>query len=288
MAVVGDSFIEAAIVPPKATVHARLQSHVGATARVYSFAAAGAGLPQYLIWARHARDTYKPDLVLINIIPNDFDESLHFIEHSPGFWRFEKKPDGSAAWRLTEYDPSLTRRMFRQSALAMYLTLNARLHTLINSKQPVALSFNAKDQRWVGNIAAMAPEERLREYRWAVDRFLGFLPEYSGVATDRIILCFDGYRPQMYANDAGELAFARASTWGKMRAYMMQKAAEAGITTIDLEAVFTAHYAKNRQRFEPPSDNHWNGVGHGALADAVMDTAVFKRVLEPAKSTTSR
>ena len=54
IAVVGDSFIEAAMVPFGETLHGRLAAKLAGDFRVYSFAASAAPLSQYVVWARHA------------------------------------------------------------------------------------------------------------------------------------------------------------------------------------------------------------------------------------------
>lgn len=58
LAVVGDSYIHAQMLPYPDTVQGRLAARVGTAGRVYSFAASGAPLSQYLAYARYTRDTY--------------------------------------------------------------------------------------------------------------------------------------------------------------------------------------------------------------------------------------
>jgi hypothetical protein len=274
LAIVGDSYIEAAMVPYAETVQGRLARALENKGRVYSFGASGAGLPQYLIWTRYARDTYHPDMLLISNIANDFAESLEWLEHSPGFWRFDRATDGSVVWRLTEYRPSLLRRVLRHSALAMYLTLNVKAQSVLNLD---IKHLGASDHRWVGNIAAVTPDKRMTDYRWAVDRFIEFLPDYAGLPPSRIVISLDGFRPNMYGS-AKDLAFAESSTWAKMRDYMRKKATERGIAVIDLDPLFRAQYAKDHKRFEFPTNSHWSGHGHAVLAEALTKTAAFKAV----------
>lgn len=272
LAIIGDSYIEAAMVPYAETVQGRLAAAVGGKGRVYSFGASGAGLPQYLAWARYARDTYHPKAVLISIIPNDFSEALHWLEHSPGFWRFDRASDGSVTWRLTEYRPSLVRRLLRHSALAMYLILNVKAQTALKFD---IKNLGAHDNRWVGNIEAVTPEKQMADFRWAVDRFVEFLPEYTGLPPERIVLSIDGFRPNMYGS-AEDMAFARNSTWATMREYLRQQATARGVTVIDLDPLFRDRYARDRQRFEFPTDTHWNGRGHEVLAEALASSAAVR------------
>lgn len=279
IAIVGDSYIEAAMVPFQETVQGRLSSSLKDKGRAYSFAASGAGLSQYLVWARYARDKYRPDLFLISIIPNDFAESLHYREHSPGFWRFDRSVDGTFAWKLTEYRPSLIRRAMRHSALAMYLTQNVKVQNVLNFN---IQNLGGDDRRWVGNVEAVSTDQQMNDFHWAVDRFLELLPSYTGVTVDRIMLSLDGFRPHMYGSDE-DREFARRSTWGIMRNEMIQKATKLGMITIDLDPPMQQRYRRDRKRFEFPTNSHWNGLGHEVLSDAVIQTDAYLKLFGPVK-----
>ena len=67
LAVVGDSYIEARMIPYGETLQGRLATALGNEFRVYSFAAGGAPMSQYLIWARHAVTDYGARALIINM-----------------------------------------------------------------------------------------------------------------------------------------------------------------------------------------------------------------------------
>lgn len=276
LAIIGDSYVEALMVPYGETLQARLAAGLGDKGRAYAFAASGAGLSQYLAWARFARDTYHPQAMTIVIIPNDFSESLANRERSPGFHAFARRPDGSAEMVLTEYRPSLLRRVLRNSALFMYLVTQAKVHTLLD----VPLTLGADDTRWVGNVASQASEDYLADSRWASDRFLDMLPEYAGLPRDRIQLVVETTRPNIYHQETMEEG--RNSYWGLMRAYVLEQARARGHDVIDLNGPFMAAYARDHRRFEFPTDGHWNGEGHRVAAEAVQASPMFKRVFPAA------
>ncbi|MBT5660346.1 MAG: hypothetical protein HOJ02_09365 [Rhodospirillaceae bacterium] len=274
LAIIGDSYIESGIVPYAETVQGRLAKLVEDKGRVYSFAASGAGLSQYLVWAAYARDTYHPDGFVFSIIGNDFSESLYHREHSPGFHHFRKKDDGSAELMRIDYEPSLVRRIFRNSALAMYLVTNANLPNLLNFSLN---NLGKDDKRWVANIPATSDEEILADFRWAVDSFLDALPQATGLPMERITLTFDGFRPQMYED---KLDFALTSVWAKMRDYMIGQATARGINIIDLHPVFMERFAEEGKRFEFPTDSHWNPEGHRAVTDAIAKSGFLNPVFD--------
>lgn len=272
LAVVGDSFVEALMVPPAETIHARLAETVKEKGRVYAFAASGAGFPQYLAWARFVRDTYRPAALTVVVISNDFSESLGHRERSPGFHSFIRQADGTARMELNEYHPSLIRRVFRNSALAMYLFGQAKVQSLYGG----SLNLGKGDSRFVGNIAANTSDSMLADSRWATDEFIRMLPEYSGLPPERIQLVVESVRPQIY--DPASLASVQDSFWVQMRNYVIDRGRAAGFEVIDLNPVFMQRYARDRKRFEFPTDGHWNGEGHAAAADAVMQSRVFQAI----------
>lgn len=280
LAVVGDSYIEAGMVPFAQTVGGRLQTDLGDRARVYTFAASGAGLTQYLVWADYARRTYHPDAYIINVIANDFDESLWHRGQSPGFHHFQRMPDDTAVLRRVDYDPSFWRLLLRRSALVMYLVTNMKVQQILNFS---VQSLGSKDKRWSSNVPYESSEAAFADYRWAVDRFLDALPAATGVGPDRILLVFDGLRPDLY--DPALLPDAARGTWGVMRAYVMDQARLRGIGSVDMQPVFAEDFAREGKHFEHPHDGHWNSLGHALVTQSIERTPFYTSLRElPAKT----
>lgn len=272
MAVIGDSYIEAAMVPFHETVQGRLASSIGNRGRVYSFAASGAGLSQYLVWAEHARDKYQPDAFLFLNISNDFSESLYRLERSPGFHHFDKAPDGSVIMRRVDYSPAPLRRMLRYSALATYLVTNVKVEALLKFQY-----LGGDDRRWAGNISRDASPELVADYEWAVRQFLDSLPKATGLPPNRIMIAIDGIREAVYS--PAEKTELELSLWGRMRVHMREQATQRGFTVIDMQPVFESAFAKDHKRFEFPTDSHWNGYAHGLLADAIVSVASYRSLI---------
>lgn len=278
LALIGDSYVEALMVPYAQTIQGRLAADLGQRGRAYAFAASGAGLAQYLSWTRFARDTYHPQAVSIVIIPNDFSEALYERERGPGFNAFRRLPDGSAEMVLTEYRPSRLRTLMRSSALMRYLGLQVKVQTLFDTGN---LSLGRHDTRYVGNIEAQAPEEYMAQSRWATDRFLDLLPEMSGLPPKRIQLVVESIRPNLY--DPATMAEGEASFWGRMRAYMIEQARARGFEVIDLNPIFMERFKRTGLHFEFTTDGHWNGEGHAAAAEAIMASRVYRQVFDSGK-----
>ena len=127
LAIIGDSFIEGLMVPYADTMQARLAGSLAGKLRVYSFAGSGAPLSQYLIWAGQAVKEYGARAVVINVVSNDFDESVCALKRAPGFWCYEDGPGGRLQLRLVEHHPGIGTSLIRASALARYLLINLQV-----------------------------------------------------------------------------------------------------------------------------------------------------------------
>ena len=269
-AIVGDSYIEAAMVPYSNTVQGRLATTVGEQGRIYSFAASGAGFSQYLVWAEYARDRYRPDMFVFLNISNDFSESLYHRERSPGFHHFERMPDDSAVLRRVDYSPTIVRRIFRYSALATYLMINVKIEQVF--KLDMASIFS-ENKRWAANIQREGTPEEYSDYEWVVRTFLDRLPAATGLAPGKIVIVTDGLREAIYSpREKRELA---ESVWGRMRKYTADQARARGFVVIDMQPLFEHAYRRDGQRFEFPTDSHWNGRAHGILANAIIESELF-------------
>lgn len=270
VAVVGDSYVEAAMVPPAETLHARLALELKGRARVYSFAASGAPLSQYLAYAAHARHRFHPERGVVVVVGNDFDESLMEYKSSPGFHYFRKGPAGQAELVRVDYAPGALRGLVRHSRLALYLVNNLGVGSLaqrLGAARPAEGAF-------VGQTAAAADQGRLDASLFAVDAFVDQLPGAFGLPPEHILLVLDAPRPDLY--DPAALERARSSYFGLMRAALARRASAAGIRVADLQGPFLRDFAQHGQRFEFERDAHWNGRGHRIAARAVLESGLLE------------
>jgi hypothetical protein len=271
LAVVGDSMIEASMVPYRETVHGRLANALAGKLRVYSFASAGAPLSQYLVWARHAVREYGAQALLFSVISNDYDESHSAYRIAPGFSHYVSDANGELQLRLFEYRPGLFRNLVLTSALARYLVFNMQLG--LRWLELKALLF--------GGPAMAAPavsfvdpgEKRLRDSLAVIDAFFRDLPQYTGLPPSRILFVVEGFR---YSHIA---AASNGSYFDRVRRALLAKAASLGYDTIDLDPVFFEHHRRTGERVEFARDGHWNGIYHGVTFNAVMASQFIARLL---------
>lgn len=270
LAIVGDSYIEAAMVAPGETLHGRTAKAVGDTGRVYSFGASGAPLSQYVMWAREAKEAWGANALVIVVIANDFDESLAEYKSAPGFHYYEQDADGDLELHRQDYRPGGIRRMLRKSALFRYLALN--LHALERVKALLnTIVSPAQAQIYVGNTAAAAGTVRLQKSRDAIAAFLRDLQAVGGWKPSEVLFLVDDVR---YPDENEEIA---ASYFAKMRNHFMSVSRQQGFGAINLDPHFFARHRSDGSRFEFPTDGHWNGLAHGIAADALIDSAFYSR-----------
>src|SRR5882724_2981592 len=269
LAIVGDSFVEALLVPFGESLTGRLQAMLGGRGRAYAFAQSGAPLSQYVAYARHACAVYRPQKLVVTIVGNDFDESVYVHRLRDGIFHLYPRPDGGFDHRLTPLPPSgLGERIARNSALALYLVRNVGVNNLLRRLGPSPV--NAADPRrsiYAGNTLADASPERIAEGEKVIAWFLDALPRGACLASRDIVLVVDTIRPQLY--DAADLESSRTTYFGRLRAKLMADAAAHGFMVIDTESLFRVDYMKNGAPFEYPTDNHWNAHGHALVAAAI-------------------
>jgi hypothetical protein len=265
LAVIGDSYVEALMLPFEQTLAGRL----GQVLPVYSFAASGAPLSQYLVWADHARKTYRPRAMVFVVVGNDFDESLMEVKNAPGFHYYARDAAGVLALRRVDKKDGFGRALARKSALLRYIALNLEgMETFRRIGKG-----GGEAAGYVGNTSASAEAGRISKSREAVDAFFRDLPEKAGLPPGRILFLVDGLRPALYAGEEA-LKQAETSYFGVMRGVFMEKARALGYGVTDMGGVFRAEYLKSGQHFEWERDYHWNSLGHEAAANAVLASPV--------------
>ena len=275
LAVIGDSYVEAFMVPYQQTCAGRLAKMLSPTARVYSFDVSGSPLSQYLAVAQYVSDTFRPDGLVIVVISNDYDESMIKYKNDPGFYYFVEQNNGQLALELVEYKGSFVRKALRKSALIRYLYGNLKFNLAVGriyrvfgqNRTPVVIA----NEDTTSRVDPM----RVADSKRAVDTFLDMLPESSGLKPERIVFVVDGMRSHLYQDDG--LKLANGSYADVMRRYFIENAIMRGYEIIDMQPVFVAHYAAHQTRFEWPQDGHWNALGHELCFEEVARAALLEK-----------
>lgn len=271
VAVVGDSFMEALRVPFRETVAGRLAAKLGPRGRAYVFAQSGSPLSQYVAYAQHACATYHPQKLVVNVVGNDFDESVFAHRKREGIYHLYPRADGGFDWRLTPLPPpSFLERLARHSAIALYVARNLNVSGGLGWFKPTAANAAPALPPFVGNTASDNSPARVAEGERVIDWFLAALPGAACLPADDIVITVDAIRPELYDGDAA-LEAVRPSYFGLMRTRLMEKARAQGFRVVDTEPLFKASFARDGRRFDFPHDLHWNSHGHEVVAAAVAE-----------------
>jgi hypothetical protein len=268
IAIVGDSMVEAMQVAASASLAEQLGRRLGAAAEVYRFAISGAPLSQYLWMIEREVARYAPDLVVVVLIHNDFDESFRF---KPGRYTSSFLKLKIAHGRVTDeipptaYEPPWWDGL-RFSATFRYLYYRQRVHPkalyALFLGRDVASPFQANVD--VGVVARARADIRIAtEYIFA---------RLAGLARDagfRLLLVMDGDRQAVYAGaDPGPLYAGGALA---LNALAAEAAARNAIAFIDLHPRFAADWQARHKSFDFPHDSHWNERGHEIAAEAIAE-----------------
>ncbi len=276
IAVVGDSFIEAQMVAYPETLQGRLAAILAPKFRVYSFAGSGAPLSQYLAWAGYAVKEYGARAVVINVVGNDFDESLTAYRLGPGFWQYAPDENGVLRLRLNEHRAGTLISIARHSALARYFIINLGIQNKLFAirwlgEMIFGKSANAQP-RYAGNTDASVEGKRVADSYAAIDAALRDIPERVGLPPDRVLFTLDGFR---YA-DAAQTG--QGTYFDLMRRAFIEKATAKGYEVLDLDTRFIPRHARTGESFEFYDDNHWNAAGHEVAFQAAMESKLLARL----------
>jgi hypothetical protein len=246
IAVIGDSFVEALQVDVDQSFPALLEKRLNRKAggvEVYSYGHSGANLVQYLAVLRYAACKAHPDLVVVNIVPNDMQESLQ------GFARVDNWSVRPAAAGFEDVPPQKPgslwlRRLVRHFALARYLIVNLEIQRGAGVVEEWFRGDLRRSKAGAGNTP-LADRDTLEKF---LRHVLGGLLEAARGCGARLLLvvspdCFN----QEVLDIAGDL----------------------GVWVVDLEDVFTAAREADQRPYKYELDGHWNRYGHSLVADAI-------------------
>jgi hypothetical protein len=264
-AVIGDSYVQALMIPEGQSLTARLRTQLGPQRRVYSFAASGSPLSKYLAFADLARRRFAPEALVLVVVGNDFDESLRSVEWAAGFHHFTQGRDGQLA---------LERRPLPDGALYAYLRRSALVNYLFRNLEARAAARRLRaawqgEPAYVGNTPANASPERVSESLRVIDAFLTKLPLWAGLPPARIVLVIDALRGAIYQPERASAL--SGSFFARMHRALEQRTLQRGYAVIDMQSVFSTHYAAHAERFEFPDDGHWNALAHRLAAEAIAE-----------------
>ena len=258
IAVIGDSFVEAIHVDADRNFAALLRQRLRGKAEVYAFGFSGTPLSGYLQLVRYVRREYRPDIIVINVVHNDFAESVRSIQPRPTFLQFDHRGDEVFEVPPAGYRSSAVRRLLSHSAVVRYVVINCKL------------SRNVARLRRTGESEASRLLRQRAKIEPVVEAIFTRLRAENPQTS--ILIMMDGPRQRMYA-DARSQAQLR---W--LPALMSRLSKAHGFEFIDLEPRLRS-CTRSGQAVSFETDYHWNHAGHTIAAEAVLE-ALRRRNLD--------
>jgi len=271
IAIIGDSYIEAFQVDVEKSVGPVVQSFAPEQFQVMSFGTSGAPLSQYLQLSRYVTQVFKPEILVLNLVHNDFDESVADKHLRKTYLRYLKINDSLFVEDSIEKSPkaSLLSRVLNSTATGRYLLHNLKIH-----KMDITSLFKSKPLTDTTSFNANVDVKKIHTQQQAIRKvteliLLQFKKEFPSV---RLILMIDGLRKEIYDNmPPGESNIVWMNTMVK------ELAIQQHIEFIDLTEAFAADYQKNKKAFEFSYDWHWNEHGHRIAAEALYQQLLLKQ-----------
>ena len=268
LAVVGDSYVEAAMVPYGQTCAGRLATHLSPRLRVYSVGFSGAPLSQYLVYAQYLRDEFRPSGVVFIVVQNDFLGSLLKYSRYPQHTYFDDGNAGELTFVRLFRSRSWLRRSMSRSNLLRYMYWNVGL-----AYWPADWRRSIRQRAVTGSNPNAA--EWLADSKRAIDHFFELLPEMSGLEPARIAFVVDGPRFTLYSESEEAAERFQGSLADMNRRYFMAGAEARGYEIMDMLPRFADHWKANGARFDWPKDSHWNALGHSVCFETVAKSGLL-------------
>jgi len=261
VAVIGDSFIEAIQVDFDDSYPYLAERQLDDAVEIFTYGHSGANLVHYLAVLEHALEHHAPDVVVLNLVPNDYTEALTGYARKDN-WSLRPVANGYELVAPRPVKNLSWKRAVRRSAAARYLIVNL---DLVAKLSVVRRLFYADTREAVANVddadLAVLADPAVREelIAWVLDRALAA----TGAAGVSLGLVVAGDPRPIYAGQP-----ASSSPVRRLAVTTLEAAAARGVPALDLDPVLRAAWDRDGQPFEWRSDGHWNTYAHQVIADA--------------------
>ncbi len=262
LAIIGDSYIMGLVVNTDESFPELLHESLKDNMDVYSFGMAGSPLSNYLNMSRYVVANFNPDILLINVVFNDFNESVYdFSDPSlrRRFWTYKITKDSlinEIPPESLSLDEGRLNGLLKSCATGRYLYHNlkvTKLRRLFKKETSNPASINRQNTTI-----------RLPLVKKAVEYTIGqFKAEFPG---KRIIITIDALRKAIYDDSRFD-----ESSLNKYRLILKEACAVHDVELIDFSTHFHTDYRENKTRFEFEIDPHWNAHAHQLIAQVLYD-----------------
>ena len=263
IAVIGDSFIAALQVDADENYPYLLRNKLKPDYEVYAFGIPGAPLSQYLHMSRYVNKHFDPDILIINLVHNDFDESISELKPQFFHWlQVSINQDDSITETIPHPNYSLRqynhlRKLVYKSALFRYLYINLKV------KQIWAKFKKNNIDTFEANIKVNTIKEHEQSIFKATNYLIKTISEEN--IEKRIVFVLIAPHKAIYDDRLNESNVL----W--IHEMVRTICARYDVEYIDLIPFMKEDYRTSKIKFNSDLDGHWNEYGHKFVADILYD-----------------
>ena len=272
VAVIGDSYVHGGFVDVGDGFPEVMESALnkaGTPAEVFRFGMDGAPLSQYLHMLRREVRRFKPDVVVIMLIHNDFDETYRFLQtrYASSFLKLGANAAGVVLeYPPADFAPGLADR-FRELRTFRYLYYETNAYLALKSL--VSRIWWGGNEDWAPEFVSSGVDIRRISDHDKNDFFAHYvMREMKAIAAAdgfKIVFVMDGVREAVYDGKP-----AHKYEVGRLNLVAADVARRLELPFLDLQETFRADYERRCERFEFAYDWHWNVLGNRLVGDAVV------------------
>ncbi len=276
IAIFGDSYIEAFQVDTDKSYPSLLRNEMGENFDVYSFGISGAPLSEYLNYSRYANKYFNPDILIFNIVHNDFIESILKLRPEKTNMLTLNIEGDTITENLPKPDYSLRQynrleKIIYKSALIRYLYFNLHIGSfIINIRKK-----NNSEEKYNANIEVSKNLDNKSLIIKSVDYILGKIHEEN--PNKRIIFIIDAARGDIYRNTL------KNSNILFLHDILKENCLKYNFEYIDLSLPMENDYKKNKIKFNSEIDAHWNEYGHNFVYNQIREFLTKQNFYIPEK-----
>jgi hypothetical protein len=236
IAVIGDSYIESRHIGLENSCTYLLDS-LDSYSEVFNYSYSGWTASQYLYMIPKVIDRDRPDIIIINLEENDFNQfSTEVSNQSYAQFIYDKEKIRIEAPKA--YVTPLIKGLLSKLATVRYFHINLAIAKEVNYTEKQNYT-----SRKVSN-------EELNIIKF-------FVLEISKIKESKIIISIDGDRNRIYTN---------SQHLNHYRSFLKHQLEQNQISYIDLHEVFKQNYDKNKMLLNFENNYHWNEHAHRLVA----------------------
>lgn len=261
VALIGDSFVEASMLPASERPGAELERRLGGARAVYSMGGPGSALLDYAERIRYAHQTLQVRDFVLLMEAGDIRQSLcgSGNVHSACLDRTTLAP----RTQVVETEPGFLKRWLRHSALAQYLYSQIRIDPkqLLRATFTRSVPLHASDRPDRDSGLSTLSAEAVRRVDAVTEAFFERVAPF--LQGGRLIIVVDGKRQGRKAPE-GDVLLERAR--------FIESARAAGATVVDAEPRYAEYAQQSHLSLSVgPYDGHLNALGVSIAMNAAAE-----------------